>query len=135
MFVEPLVNRVKQAASHGSVLSFPGAYQDQAYLAYSRFALGGAAADEVSRLQHMVPEGETLVAWISLPVYLDFGRNRIFDVQPAGLGSRLDGSSLLPDMIVGGGCRRRPGQDPDMVKRRAPPGLVSRAVVSRAMPA
>ena len=95
VFVEPLVNRVKQAVSHGSVLSFPGAYQDQAYLAYSRFALGGAAADEVSRLQHMVPEGETLVAWISLPVYLDFGRNRIFDVQPAGLGSRLDGSSLL----------------------------------------
>ena len=40
-------------------------------------------------MQRLVPEGETLLAWISLPLHLDFQRNRIFDVQPAGLGSPM----------------------------------------------
>ena len=45
------------------------------------------AKGAVSEVQHLVPEGETLVAWISLPLHLDYRRNRIFNVEPAGLGS------------------------------------------------
>ena len=45
------------------------------------------AKGTVSDLQHLVPAGETLVAWISLPLHLDYRRNRVFDVEPGGLGS------------------------------------------------
>ena len=45
------------------------------------------AKGAVSDLQNLVPEGETLVAWITLPLHLDYRRNRIFDVEPGGLAS------------------------------------------------
>jgi len=45
------------------------------------------AKGAVSDLQQLVPEGETLVARISIPMHLDFRRNRIFNVEPGGLGS------------------------------------------------
>ena len=49
--------------------------------------MSGEAKAAVSDVQRLVPEGETLVAWISLPLHLDYRRNRIFDVEPAGLAS------------------------------------------------
>jgi hypothetical protein len=85
-FYGPLVNRVEQAINYGSILSFP-AVKAPIYSIYSRFAVSDEAKGAVSEVQHLVPEGETLVAWIALPMHLDYRRNRIFNVEPAGLGS------------------------------------------------
>jgi len=85
-FYGPLVHRIKQAANHGSILSFPAA-RAPIYSNYSRFAMSDEAKEAVSDLQHLVPEGETLVAWITLPLHLDYRRNRVLNVEPGGLGS------------------------------------------------
>jgi len=85
-FFGPLVNRIEQAVRDGSILSFPAA-RAPIYSSFSRFAMSDEAKGAVSALQRLVPEGETLVAWISLPLHLDYRRNRIFNVEPAGLGS------------------------------------------------
>jgi len=85
-FFGPLVNRIEQATNHGSILSFP-VVKAPIFSMYSRFAMSDEAKATVSDLQHLVPAGETLVAWISLPLHLDYRRNRIFDVEPGGLGS------------------------------------------------
>ena len=45
------------------------------------------AKGEASELQNLVPEGEILLAWISLPAHLDYRRNPILNIEPAGLGS------------------------------------------------
>ncbi len=88
-FFEPLVARIEQAVAYGHVLSFRPWSQSPVFLGYNQFALSAKAKSEVSSMQHLIPEGETLVAWISLPLHLDYRRNRIFDVQPAGLGAPM----------------------------------------------
>ena len=85
-FYGPLVNRIEQAVNHGSILSFPDA-KAPLFLNYSRFAMSDEAKEAVSEMQHLVPEGETLLAWISLQLHLDYRRNPIFSVEPAGLVS------------------------------------------------
>ena len=34
-----------------------------------------------------VPAGETVIAWIDAPFYMDYVRNRIIDAEPAGLAT------------------------------------------------
>ena len=107
-FYGPLVNRIEQAANHGSILSFPAA-RAPIYLNYSRFAMSDEAKGAVSEVQHLVPEGETLVAWISLPLHLDYRRNRIFNVEPAGLGSPAQDFPFDGDAEAGEEYFRRHG--------------------------
>jgi len=107
-FFGPLVNRIEQAANHGSILSFPVA-QAPIFLNYSRFAMSDEAKEAVSQVQHLVPEGETLVAWISLPLHLDYRRNRIFNVEPAGLGSPAQDFPFDGDAEAGEEYFRRHG--------------------------
>ena len=85
-FFGPLVNRIDQAANHGSILSFAAA-RAPIYSKFSRFSMSDEAKEAVSEMQHLVPEGETLLAWISLQLHLDYRRNPIFSVEPAGLVS------------------------------------------------
>ncbi len=85
-FYGPLVKRIEQAVNHGSILSFPAAIAP-IYSEFSRFAMSDEAKGEVSELQNLVPEGEILLAWISLPAHLDYRRNPILNIEPAGLGS------------------------------------------------
>ena len=85
-FFGPLVNRIDQAANHGSILSFAAA-RAPIFSKFSRFSMSDEAKEAVSEMQHLVPEGETLLAWISLQLHLDYQRNPIFSVEPAGLVS------------------------------------------------
>ena len=89
IFLGPLHSRIEQARNYGSILAFSKIAVHPHFLGYSRFALDGRGAAEVAAIQRLVPAGETIVAWIALPLHLDFRRNRIYDVQPAGLGSPL----------------------------------------------
>jgi hypothetical protein len=44
----------------------------------------------------MIPEGEPLIAWVATPFHLDFARNAIVDVEPAGLTTRW---ARMPDDV------------------------------------
>ncbi len=48
---------------------------------------GGRKKETVRTLQEKVPAGETILAWINTPFYLDYKRNRIVDIDPAGIGN------------------------------------------------
>jgi hypothetical protein len=83
-----LRERVLQAKTSGSVLAFSWLADDREYLAYNQEVLHGSTRDKVAAILKMVPAGETVIAWIDTPFYLDYGRNRIIDAEPAGLSTR-----------------------------------------------
>jgi hypothetical protein len=58
------------------------------YLAYNRDALSDNWTERLRGFQNMIPAGEPFEAWISTLFRLDFKRNQILDVEPAGLTTR-----------------------------------------------
>jgi hypothetical protein len=81
--------RIKQAFTHGSILSFGNLARDPKYVAYNHYVFSAAAKKKVHTAQQIVPQNETLATWTSLALYLDYQRNRIIDIEPAGLASPL----------------------------------------------
>jgi hypothetical protein len=86
-FSHSFAERVEQACRNGSLLSFPQRPRDPEYIAYNRFALSSDAREEIQKAQQFVPEGEPLIAWTPLALHLDYRRNRIIDIDPAGLAN------------------------------------------------
>ncbi len=84
-FVPSLVARWRQAADAGSILAFSSLAASERYLAFNRMAMSDDTRTHVRSLQRRVPEGEPLLAWITMPFHLDHRRNRIYDVDAAGL--------------------------------------------------
>ena len=87
IFYESLVERAKQAYQFGSTLSFAELARDPLYLDYNKYALSPEAKKDIQKAQLVVPEGRTFVAWTPLAMHLDYRRNRILDVDPAGLAN------------------------------------------------
>lgn len=79
--------RVKQAFTHGSILSFSNWAKDPKYVAYNHYVFSDDAKKKVRTAQQIVPKHESLAAWTSLALYLDYQRNHILDIEPAGLAS------------------------------------------------
>lgn len=94
-FSSSLNDRVRQAYNYGSILAFPFA-KSQNYLTYNNSVLNGQMHSYTERLQDMVPPNERLIAWISTPLHLNYARNRILDVNTAGLASPW---VILPDVL------------------------------------
>jgi hypothetical protein len=82
-----LAERGKQALQYGSLLSFPKRPRNLEYIAYHRYAFSSDAKKEIQTAQQMIPEGALLVAWTPLAFHLDYSRNRIIDIDPAGLAN------------------------------------------------
>jgi hypothetical protein len=87
IFFESLVERARQAYQFGSTLSFSELARDPLYLDYNKYALSPDAKKDILKAQLIVPEGRNLVVWTPLAMHLDFRRNRIFDIDPAGLAN------------------------------------------------
>ncbi|MGD8434155.1 MAG: hypothetical protein PVI73_08560 [Syntrophobacterales bacterium] len=86
-FSSSLAERGRQALRYGSLLSFPKRARNSEYIAYHRYAFSSDAKKEVQTAQQMVPEGAVLIAWTPLSFHLDYSRNRIVDIDPAGLAN------------------------------------------------
>jgi len=86
-FLGSSIERYKQAINNGSVLSFQNLAKDPNYIKYNQFALGNNAKNIIRRAQKSIPKGKALIAWTPLQFHLDYHRNTIFDVDPAGLAS------------------------------------------------
>jgi hypothetical protein len=87
-FLPSLRERVAQARNSGSVLAFSWLADGPEYLAYNQKVLHGSTREKVAATQRMIPPGETVIAWINTPFYLDYARNRIIDAEAAGLSTR-----------------------------------------------
>ena len=87
IFSESLVERARQARQFGSTLSFTQLARNPRYLAYNKYAFSPDAKNDIQEAQRVVPKGRNLVAWTPLAMHLDYRRNRILDVDPAGLAS------------------------------------------------
>ena len=83
--VPTFVPRVEQAIESGSILAFRNHAVTQRYLGDNKFVLYGPMKEELAAEQAQVPAGETIVAWVSTPFYLDFDRNPIVEMDDAGM--------------------------------------------------
>jgi hypothetical protein len=87
IFYESLAERAIQAYQFGSTLSFTELARDPLYLAYNKYALSPDAKKYIQEAQLVVPVGRNLAAWTPLAMHLDYRRNRILDIDPAGLAN------------------------------------------------
>lgn len=87
-FWPSLVSRVRDAAKLKTSLAYLAYAQPAArteFASYNRAALSDLARTNLRAIQDFVPTGAPLAAWVSTPFHLDFARNRIFTIDPAGL--------------------------------------------------
>jgi hypothetical protein len=85
-FGSSLRARIGTAVSTHSSSSYSWLAKDADYLEYNRQVLTGSERKDVKTLQSLVPRGETILAWMNTPFYLDYRRNPIVDIDTAGLG-------------------------------------------------
>jgi hypothetical protein len=86
LFAPGLAGRARQAVKQGSLLAFRAA-TTAPYREYGSVVLHGDQAASVARMQALVPSGEPFLAWVASPFHLDFSRNRVLDVDVAGLAN------------------------------------------------
>jgi hypothetical protein len=85
-FAPSLRTRVATEISTHSAASYAWLTKDADYLEYNRRVLTGPEWEFVKSLQGRIPPGEPILAWINTPFYLDYKRNRILDIDTAGIG-------------------------------------------------
>jgi hypothetical protein len=86
-FSPSLATRAQSAWKAHSVWAYAWSTADQDYTEYMERVLKGPEKDAVKALQGKVPAGDTILVWINAPFYLDYKRNRIIDIDPAGIGN------------------------------------------------
>jgi len=78
------VTRLQQASRFNSVLAFSRLATNSRYIQYNDYAINGPMLVSLEKAQALTPKGETILAWVNAPFHLDFARNRIVDIEPAG---------------------------------------------------
>ena len=86
-FMPSMLERYRQAIEYRSILAFSDLARAPAYLEYNRRALSATSAQEIQKMQRLIPENEPFLAWINQPYHLDFHRNPVVDIEPAGLAT------------------------------------------------
>jgi hypothetical protein len=86
-FSPSLWTRAQSAWKNRSVWSYAWSTADADYMEYMERVLVGPERETVRALQEKVPLGATILAWTNTPFYLDYRRNRIIDIDPAGIGN------------------------------------------------
>jgi hypothetical protein len=86
-FGPSLRTRVLTALHTHSMVSYSWVLEDEDYVDYIRRVLYGPERQAVHALQQRVPAGEPILAWTNTPFYLDYRRNRIIDIDTAGIGT------------------------------------------------
>lgn len=91
-FAPSLVDRYATALKYRSILAYlppqVSIVSPDAFARHFDALLSDARRSRLRSLQHLIPAGAPFVAWVGQPFHLDFARNPILDVDPAGLASR-----------------------------------------------
>ena len=85
IFFRSSLARFRQALRHGSILAFSQTATNPAYIEYTRYELGAPGRKAIRKAQQAVPEGQPLATWTQRVTHIDYKRNRIIDITPAGL--------------------------------------------------
>jgi hypothetical protein len=85
-FGPSLLTRVGAEISTHSAASYSWLTTDPEYLEYNQRVLTGRERRDVKALQEGVPAGEPILTWTTTPFYFDYRRNRIIDIDTAGIG-------------------------------------------------
>ena len=86
-FFPHYIKRINQHYKCGSQLSFSSVACSKQYLNYNKFVFSTNKKDSVRKLQEYIPEGETIMVWINTPFYLNFKRNKIIEMDVAGINN------------------------------------------------
>jgi len=87
-FSKSLKNRMHQAYESGSaILAFSDLSTNYKYIKYNEEVIHGNTKSRIIAAQKQIPPGQAVVIWVSTPFYLDYKRNVIFDVEPAGIAN------------------------------------------------
>ncbi|HUN54404.1 MAG TPA: hypothetical protein VMU29_04540 [Smithella sp.] len=84
-FSESLKDRINQAYHSGSILAFSTFATSDEYINYNEVVLQGDTRLRIVNAQKHIPAGQSMVAFIMTPFYLDYKRNVIYDAEFNGL--------------------------------------------------
>jgi hypothetical protein len=85
LFTRAAVDRIDEAATARTVVSFPFGPPNQRYHIY---ALGPRSREVMRTAQERIPAGEPILAWVNTPFHLDFRRNRIYTIPDPDFSRR-----------------------------------------------
>jgi hypothetical protein len=122
-FIPFAIDRFDQAMTAGSILRFDIAWEEW-FLKYNQDVLYGSVREKVKKAQQSIPAGEPVIAWINTPFHLDFARNPIYDLEPAGLTTPWAKMPSARYLMVERGLATRPL--PDYVREATGPGARAR---------
>lgn len=82
LFWSNFVERVERAYYQHMTISFP---VNDSYIEYNRYALSPDARQAIRGIQYKAQPEQKILAWISMPMHLDFSRNEIYSVMNGSL--------------------------------------------------
>jgi hypothetical protein len=82
LFGSNLLDRIERAYNNRTIMSFPIADD---YKQYNKYVLSDKARKVIRDIQEQTDPGTKILAWISMPLHLDFSRNQIQTVMEPGL--------------------------------------------------
>ena len=85
IFLPLFIERIHQTYKCGSQLSFSKLSCSKEFIEYGNFALSEKKKNEIIKLQNIIPQDVPIMAWINSPFFLDFKRNKIIEIDIAGL--------------------------------------------------
>lgn len=86
-FSESLMERIHQGYESGSILAFSKLAANREYIRYNEEVIHGDTKSRVITAQKQIPSGQSVVAWVSTPFYLDYKRNTIYDAERSGIAT------------------------------------------------
>ena len=81
-FGNSVLERINLVHHKRTVLAFP---LPLGYVGFNKTMLNNNTKKDVRIIQNKTEEGQTILAWTSIPFHLDFARNKILTVSEAGL--------------------------------------------------
>lgn len=87
LFFPSMTTRMRRAMSDHSIAAYNWLSREPDYIAFSHRVTSPRERASVKAMQELIPAGEPVLAWTADPFYFDYRRNRIIDIDPAGIGA------------------------------------------------
>jgi hypothetical protein len=94
-FSDTLMKRMDQGYESGSILAFSELAARPEYIRYNEEVIHGNTKLRIITAQKQIPAGQAAVVWVYAPFYLNYERNIIYDVEPAGIANPW---AYIPDV-------------------------------------
>lgn len=82
LFISNFFDRIERAYNKRTTISYP---ISDANIQYNQYVLSEEARQTIRTIQYQTSPGSKILAWITMPLHLDFARNKIQTVMDPGL--------------------------------------------------